>query len=51
VNIVAIPQIVLLGDAFAPAVAYIAGNLSVGLWFDQAALKSQCRADIKASER
>jgi hypothetical protein len=28
VNIVAIPQIVFLGDAFAPAVAYIAGNRS-----------------------
>jgi len=26
VNSLSIPQIVLLGDAFAPAVAYIAGN-------------------------
>jgi hypothetical protein len=30
VNIFSIPQIVLLGDAFAPAVVYIAGNRSDG---------------------
>ncbi len=37
VNILFIPQIVLSGDAFAPAVAYISGNRSDGLSFDQAA--------------
>jgi hypothetical protein len=51
VNILGIPQIVLLGDAFTPAVAYISGNRSDGSWFDRAALKNQRRADIKASER